>query len=107
MKDVDLGEPTSFRDHVYLGCIQRECKTNKDIVDNYRAMFESRMSAGGTELFIIQRTLKIANWRTKLLNNDTQSQLHELTTINSKKKKWDLLESVGELSKVCSQIVLK
>ena len=26
VKDVDLGEPTSFLDHVYLGCIQRECQ---------------------------------------------------------------------------------
>ena len=25
MKVVDLGEPTSFFDHVYLGCTQREC----------------------------------------------------------------------------------
>ena len=25
MKDVDLEEPTSFLDHVYLGCTQREC----------------------------------------------------------------------------------
>ena len=25
MKDVDLGEPTSFFDHVYLGCTQKEC----------------------------------------------------------------------------------
>ena len=29
MKDVDLGEPTSFFDHVYFGCTQRECKTSK------------------------------------------------------------------------------
>ena len=27
--------------HVYLGCTQRECQTSKDIVDNYRNMFES------------------------------------------------------------------
>ena len=45
MKDVDLGEPTSFLDHVYLGCTQRQYKTSKDIVDNYRDLFESRMSA--------------------------------------------------------------
>ena len=32
MKDVDLGEPTSFLDHVYLGCTQRECQTSKDNV---------------------------------------------------------------------------
>ena len=25
LKDVDLEEPTSFLDHVYLGCTQREC----------------------------------------------------------------------------------
>ena len=45
-KEVDLGEPTSFLDHENLGCIQRQCEISKDIVDNYRAMFESRISAG-------------------------------------------------------------
>ena len=49
MKDVDLGEPTSLFDHVYLGCIHAECQTSKDIVDNYRNLFESRMSVGGKE----------------------------------------------------------
>ena len=33
MKLVDLGEPTSFLDHVYFGCTQRECKPNETIVD--------------------------------------------------------------------------
>ena len=32
-KEVDLGEPTSFLDHVYLGCTQRQCQISKDIVD--------------------------------------------------------------------------
>ena len=50
VKDVDLGEPTSFLDHVYLGCTQRGCETSKDIVDNYRNMFESRISAGATAM---------------------------------------------------------
>ena len=45
-QDVNLGEPTSFLDHVYLGCTQRECQISKDIVDNYRSMFESRLSSG-------------------------------------------------------------
>ena len=49
MKEVDLGEPTSFLDHVYLGCTQRACETSKDIVENYRDMFESRISAGAFE----------------------------------------------------------
>ena len=30
MKDVDLGEPTSFLDYVFLCCAQRECQTNKE-----------------------------------------------------------------------------
>ena len=34
MKVVDLGEPTSFLGHVYLGCTQRECQTSKDFVEN-------------------------------------------------------------------------
>ena len=45
-KEVDLGEPTSFLDHVYFGCTQQQCQTSKDLVDNYRTMFESRISAG-------------------------------------------------------------
>ena len=28
-KEVDLGEPTSFVDHVYLGCTQRPCEIRK------------------------------------------------------------------------------
>ena len=47
MKEVDLGEPTSFLDHDYVGCTQRERETSKDIVDNYRDLFEFWMSAGG------------------------------------------------------------
>ena len=114
MKEDDLGEPTSFLDHVYLGCTQRECQTRKDIVDNYRNMFESKISAGATEKsYLILRSLAqsflhgpkiwkvmqrnawndIANWRTKQLNNYTKSKLHALTTTNSRIKKWDLLEN--------------
>ena len=39
MEEIDLGEPTSFLDHVYLGCTQRECQINNGIVANYRDMF--------------------------------------------------------------------
>ena len=35
----------------------------------------------------------IANWRTKQLNSYTKSQHHALTTNNSRKKKWNLLEN--------------
>ena len=50
-KEVDLGEPTSFLDHVYLGCTQRQCEKSKDIVDNCRTMFESRISAERVEKY--------------------------------------------------------
>ena len=40
-KEVDLGEPTSFFDHVYLGCTQTQCEIRKDLVDKYRTMFQS------------------------------------------------------------------
>ena len=49
MKDLDLGEPTYFLDRVYLGCTQRECQMSKDIVDNYKNMFESRIFDGAVE----------------------------------------------------------
>ena len=45
-EEVDLGEPTPFLDHVYLGCTQRQCEISKDIVDNCRTMFESRIFRG-------------------------------------------------------------
>ena len=35
-KAVDVGEPTSFPDHVHLGCTQRQCGISEDIVDNFR-----------------------------------------------------------------------
>ena len=61
-KGVDLGEPTSFLDHVYLGCTQRQCEISKDIVENDRAFFFG--SAGAAEklpcsgnLSILQGTL--------------------------------------------------
>ena len=46
---VDLDEPTSFFDHVYLGCTQRECKPSEIIIDEYRKMFKSRIAAAATE----------------------------------------------------------
>ena len=49
MKNVDLGEPTSFLDHVHLGCTQRGCKPNESIVEEHAKMFESRISDGANE----------------------------------------------------------
>ena len=36
-----------------MGCTQRECQTSKEIVDIFRNMFESKISAGATEKAIL------------------------------------------------------
>ena len=92
-KEVDLGEPTSFLDHVYLGCTQRKCEISKDIVDNYRTMFESRNSAGGLEKLPFPQNLRISSWSYDMaghakkcveryceLANKTTQQLYKVST---------------------------
>ena len=106
-----LGRPTSFLDHVYLRCTQRQCEISKDTVDNYRTMFESRISAERSEklhysenfriihgLMIWKVKLRnawsdIVSWQTRRLNNSTKYLLHSSLTTTSKKKKWNLLDS--------------
>ena len=124
MEHVDLGEPTSFLDHVYLGCTQRECKTSEDIIENYKNMFGSRISAGANE--------KLPSWREPHANtitwsydmeghakkcvekycelaNITNQQMYKVSTscLDDHHIKEEELGTVGELSNVCSQIVLK
>ena len=107
---------------MFLVCTQRQCEISKDIVDNYRTMFESRIFRG-------------ENWKTTILDkssyffvvlrygrscqemcgmivwvaNRTTQQLYKVSTpcIDDHHFKEKELKSVGELSKVCSQIVLK
>ena len=116
MKDVDLGEPSSFFDHVYLGCTQRECQTSKDIVDNYRGMCESRIFAGATEKLPCsgKPDANISSWscdmeghakkyveRYSELANKTTQQLHKIATprLDDHQFNEEELESVGELPK--------
>ena len=95
-KEVDVGEPTSLLDHVYLGCTQRQCEISKDIVDNYRTVFESRISAGATGKLPYSENLSISSWSYDMEGHAkkcverycefakrrlTKYQLHALTTI--------------------------
>ena len=123
MKSVDMDEPTSFLDHVYSGCTQRECKPNEKIIGQYNKMFESRISAGATE--------KIPGWenthaKTVALSYDMEGHAEKCVDrycelankkveqrykvsnpcLDDHQFKQEELESVGELSEVCSQIVL-
>ena len=110
-KEVDLGEPTSVLDHVYLGCTQRQCVSKKN-VDNYRIMFESRISAvWGVKKLSFLQNLRISSWsydlvghakkcverycelQTKGLNNSAKYLYHASMITTSKKKKWNLLEN--------------
>ena len=59
LNKVDLGEPTSFLDHIYLGCTERQCEIRKDIVDNYRTIFGSRL---GAEKLPFPLNLRISSW---------------------------------------------
>ena len=85
MKRVDLGEPTSFLDHAYLGCTQHGCKPNKN---------EGHAQTCG------ERSFELAEKKTE--------QLHKVSTpcLDAHHFKKEELETVGDLSNVCSQIVL-
>ena len=120
-KEVDLGEPTSFLHHVHLGCTQRKFEISKDIVDKYRTMFESRIYEGGLEKLPFPQNLRISSWSYDMaghakkcveryceLANKTTQHLYEVSTpcIDDHNFKEEETKSVGELSKVFSQIVL-
>ena len=85
-------------------------------------MFESRISAGATEKLPCSENLRISSWSYDMeghaqkcveryceLANKTTQQLYKASTpcIDDHHFKEEELKSVGELSKVCSQIVLK
>ena len=117
-EEVDLGEPTSFLDHGNLGCTQRQCQISKDIVDNYRTMFESRISAGRTEKLPFPQNVRISSWSCDMeghakrcveryceLANRTTQQLYRVSTPCTDDHHFkEEMKSVGELSQVCSKL---
>ena len=105
-----------------LGCTQRQIEISKDIVDNYRAMFESRSSAGGTEKLPYSENFRISSWSYDMeghakkcverlceLANKTTQQLYKVSSpcIDDHHFKEEEMKAFGELSQVCSQIVFK
>ena len=123
MKEIDLGEPTSFLDHVCLACTQGKRETSEDIVDNYKICsnpgsvqeqkkkYVAQGNRTQTSLHgpvickVMQRNVwsDIVNWRTEQPSNCTKSQLHALTTTNSRKKKWDLSENCQRFAQILFQ----
>ena len=66
LSDVETTQQRSRfgRTNIFLGsdCTQRQCEISKDIVDNYRTMIESRISAGGVEKLPFLQNLRISSW---------------------------------------------
>ena len=125
MKHVDPGEPMSFLDHVYLECTQRECRPTKITLRNtercsnheflreqLRNYLRGRETSRKNSRLAIRYGRSrdksawedIATWRFK-----KTEQLHKISTpcLNDHNFKKDGLETVGEFTKVCSQIELK
>ena len=91
-------------------------------MDNYRTMFESRISSGGVEKLPFPQNLRVSSWfydmaghakkcveRYCELANKTTQQLYKVSTpcIDDHHFKEEEMKSVGDLSHVCSEIVLK
>ena len=113
MKEVDLGEPTSFLTMFIWVALNENAKrgkmlwTNTEICLSRGSLQEQKKNYlvhgnlaqtsphGPMILKVIQRNVRsdIASWRTKHTSNCAKLQLHALMTINSKKKNWDLLEN--------------
>ena len=122
-KKVDIDETTPFLDHVFLGCTQRECKPNETIIEQYAKTFESRISAWATEKLLEWERLHAKNSSVVLrhgsayqkcveryceLANQKVEQLYKVSNpcLNDHQFLQEELESVEELSEVCSHIVL-
>ena len=122
-KNRDIDDPTSYLDHANLGCTQRECEPNEAIIEQYTQMFESRISAGATKKLLgwQKRHAQIAAWSYDMEGHAQQcverycelakkvEQLSKIShpCLDDHQFKKEKLESVGDLSEVCSQIVLK
>ena len=125
--EVDLGEPTSFLDHVFF-VLNENVKWAKKMWTITKNMFESRISAGAVEKLPETKapgkpeTSTISSWSYDMeghvktsveryceFANRTTQQLHTVATpcMDDHQFKEEEVGSVGELSKVCSQIVLK
>ena len=123
MKNVDLDEPVSFLDHDNLGCTQCECKPNEIFFEEFRKCSNHE--------FLLEQQKKLP-WCAKLhaktvawsydmeghakkcvgrcceLANNKTEQLYKVSSpcLDDHHFKKEEPESVGELSKVCSQMLV-
>ena len=113
-KEVDLGEPTSFLDHVYLGCTQRQCEIMWTIAEPYSNREFPRREL---KSFRALENFRISSWSVDMeshakkcveryceLSNKTTQQLHKVFApcINDHNFTEEEMKSVEKLSHVCS-----
>ena len=124
MKTLILTNQLGFLTIVYLGCTRRECKPIDIIIGEYTKVFESRISAGSTGQIPgwEKPHAKTVAWSYDMeghagkcagrycdLANKTVAQLYKVASLclDDHQFKQEELESLGELSQVCSQTVIK
>ena len=106
-------------------CIQSECRPDEIVIGKYKEMFESRISAGQLKItrmgktsrkncsVVLRQRRTCSKMRGKVSGigekKKTEQQLHKVSSncLDDHQIKKEELESVGELSEVCSQFVLK
>ena len=101
-KEVDLGKPTLFLNHVYLGCTQRQCEIGKDIVDNAEPCLNREFLRREQKASILSES---SHFFMVLWYGGSCKEM--CGCIDDYHFKEDELKSIGELSHVCSQVVLK
>ena len=122
-KEVDLGEPTSFLDHVYLGCTHSTSMWSKPkycwqvqnhvwVTNFWGENSKVAMLGKSKYLFMsydIEGHAKKCVERYCELSNKFTQQLYKVSSpcTDDHHFKEEEMKSVGELSRVCSQFVLK
>ena len=121
-KEVDLGEPTSFLDRVYLGLHSTTMPNKQRYCWTITEPCLNREFPRETEKLPFPQNLRISSWSYDMeghaqkcveryceLANKTTQQLYKVSTpcIDDHHFKEEEMKSVGELSNTCSQIVLK
>ena len=109
-KEVELEEPTSFLDHVYLGCTQRQCEISKDTVVKYRTCLNPEFLQEQLKKLPYSEYFRISSWSYDIedhvkncveqydeLANKTIQQLYKISTPcidvhHFKKKRIEIIE---------------
>ena len=105
-----FGRTNIFLGSCILGLHSTTMRNKQKILwTNCRTLFESRISAGRVEKLPFPQNLRVFSWSYGEFANKTTQQLYKVSTpcIDDHHFKEEEMKSVGELSSVCSQNVLK